>query len=70
MTLRPGRKGLGAIALIGLLCVGGALGIPGVASPLDARLEPSGMYLSWNQMHTGRPGRLAFVPLRVIRARL
>jgi hypothetical protein len=42
------------------------LRIPGAAPPLDARLEPSGLYLTWSQMDSLRPGRLAFVPLRVV----
>jgi len=35
-----------------------------VAAPsLDTRLE-RGLFVSWNKMLNGRPGRIAFVPLR------
>jgi hypothetical protein len=47
-----------------------ALRLPGAAPELDAGLEPSGLFVSWNKMHDRRPGRLAFVPLRVLSARL
>lgn len=47
-----------------------ALAIPGAAPWLDARLEPSGLFVTWNQMYHRRQGRLAFVPLRIVRARL
>jgi TolB protein len=47
-----------------------AVRIPGAAPALDARLEPAGLFLSWNQMHGKRPGHLAFIPLRSLRPRL
>jgi len=47
-----------------------ALALPGAAPWLDARLEPAGLFVSWNKMYDRRPGRLAFVPLGVIHARL
>jgi TolB protein len=47
-----------------------ALLIPGAAPWLDASLEPAGLFVSWNKMHDRRPGRIAFIPLRVLAARL
>jgi hypothetical protein len=47
-----------------------AVRIPGAAPALDARLEPAGLFVSWNQMYSRRPGRLGFVPLRSVTARL
>ncbi len=47
-----------------------ALRLPAAAPSLDAHLEPAGLFVSWNKMYDRRPGRLAFVPLRVIAARL
>jgi hypothetical protein len=47
-----------------------AVRIPGAAPALDARLEPAGLFVSWNQMHRKWPGRVAFVPLRSLKARL
>jgi hypothetical protein len=47
-----------------------ALRLRGAAPSLDARLEPAGLFVSWNKMYDRRPGRLAFIPLRVVRARL
>jgi TolB protein len=41
-----------------------ALAIPGAAPPLDAQLEPRGLFVSWNRMYARRPGRLGYVPLR------
>lgn len=46
-----------------------ALQLPNAAPALDAHLEPGGLFVSWNRMHDPRPGRLAFIPLRVIEAR-
>jgi len=43
-----------------------ALDLPGAAPWLDARLEPSGLFVTWNQMYHRRPGRLAFVPMRTV----
>jgi Tol biopolymer transport system component len=43
-----------------------ALDLPGAAPWLDARLEPTGLFVSWNKMWDRRPGRLAFVSLRDI----
>ena len=43
-----------------------ALDLPGAAPWLDARLEPSGLFVTWNQMYNRRPGRIAFVPLRTL----
>jgi hypothetical protein len=40
-----------------------ALDLPGAAPWLDARLEPRGLFVTWNQMYRRRPGRLAFVPM-------
>jgi len=47
-----------------------ALRLPGAAPYLDAHLEPSGLFVSWNQMYARRPGRVAFIPLRAIAGRL
>jgi hypothetical protein len=47
-----------------------ALAIPGAAPWLEARLEPSGLLVTWNQMYRGRRGRLAFVPLKTVQQRL
>jgi hypothetical protein len=47
-----------------------ALNIPSAAPPLEARLERRGLFVTWNQMYRRQPGRLAFVPLRSITARL
>jgi WD40-like Beta Propeller Repeat len=47
-----------------------ALAIPGAAPWLDARLEPGGLFVTWNQMYHRRRGRLAFVPLRIVETRL
>jgi hypothetical protein len=44
-----------------------ALDLPGAAPPFDARLEPRGLFLAWNQTYRRRPGRLAFVPARLYR---
>ena len=44
--------------------------LPGATPELDAGLEPSGLFVSWNKMHDRRPGRLAFVPLHALSARL
>jgi Tol biopolymer transport system component len=44
-----------------------ALDLPGAAPPFDARLEPRGLFLAWNQTYRRRPGRLAFVPARSYR---
>lgn len=43
-----------------------ALDLPGAAPWLDARLEPSGLFVTWNQMYNRRPGRMAFVPVRTV----
>ncbi len=43
-----------------------ALDLPGAAPWLDARLEPSGLFVTWNQMYSRRPGRIAFVPMRTV----
>ena len=43
-----------------------ALAIPRAAPHLDARLERSGLFVTWNQMYNRRPGRLAFVPMRTV----
>jgi Tol biopolymer transport system component len=43
-----------------------ALAIPGAAPWLDARLEPSGLFVTWNQMYHRRRGRMAFVPMRTV----
>ncbi len=43
-----------------------ALDLPGAAPWLDARLEPTGLFVTWNQMYAHRPGRMAFVPLRTV----
>jgi hypothetical protein len=32
------------------------------AGPSHAELEPAGLFYSWNEPYTRRPGRLAFVP--------
>ena len=40
-----------------------ALALPRAAPPLDARLEPKGLFVLWNRMYDRRPGRLAFVSL-------
>ena len=45
-----------------------ALDITGAAPPLAARLEPTGLYVTWNQMYKRRPGRLAFVPLQTVKS--
>ena len=47
-----------------------ALAIPGAAPWLDAHLEPSGLFVTWNQMYRRRRGRLAFVPLKTVQQRL
>jgi TolB protein len=41
-----------------------ALDLPGAAPWLDARLEPKGLFVTWNQMYHRRRGRMAFVPMR------
>jgi Tol biopolymer transport system component len=43
-----------------------ALDLTGAAPLLDARLEPSGLFVTWNQMYSRRPGRMAFVPMRTV----
>jgi len=43
-----------------------ALDLPGGAPWLDAQLEPSGLFVTWNQMYHRRPGRMAFVPMRTV----
>jgi hypothetical protein len=43
-----------------------ALALPRAAPPFDARLTASGLFLVWNRMDDPRPGRLSFVPLRVL----
>jgi Tol biopolymer transport system component len=43
-----------------------ALDLPGAAPWLDARLEPAGLFVSWNKMYDRRPGRLSFVPMRAV----
>jgi hypothetical protein len=43
-----------------------ALALPQAAPPLDARLDPKGLFVTWNRMYDHRPGRVAFVPLRAI----
>jgi Tol biopolymer transport system component len=43
-----------------------AVDLPGAAPWLDARLEPSGLFVTWNQMYNRRPGRMAFVPMRTV----
>jgi Tol biopolymer transport system component len=43
-----------------------ALDLPGAAPSLDARLEPSGLFVTWNQMYGRRPGRMAFIPMRTV----
>jgi hypothetical protein len=43
-----------------------ALDLPGAAPWLDARLEPSGLFVTWNQMYHRRRGRMAFVPMRTL----
>jgi Tol biopolymer transport system component len=47
-----------------------ALRLPGAAPTLDAHLEPAGLFVSWNKIYDLRLGRLGFVPLRVVNARL
>lgn len=47
-----------------------ALRLPGAAPYLDAQLEPAGLFVSWNQMYARRQGRVGFIPLRAIAARL
>jgi hypothetical protein len=39
-----------------------ALALPNAAPPLDAKLDPSGLFVSWNRLYDKRPGRVAFVP--------
>ena len=43
-----------------------ALALARAAPPFDARLTASGLFLVWNRMDDPRPGRLSFVPLRVL----
>jgi Tol biopolymer transport system component len=43
-----------------------ALALPGAAPPLDAQVEPSGLFVLWNRMYARRSGRLTFVPLRAL----
>ena len=43
-----------------------ALVLPNAAPALDAHLEPTGLFVSWNRMHAKQPGRLGFIPLRVL----
>jgi WD40 repeat protein len=43
-----------------------ALALRRAAPPFNARLDASGMFVSWNQMYDRRPGRLAFVPLHAL----
>ncbi len=38
------------------------LEIPNQAGPVHAELDPSGLFYSWNEPHTRRPGRIAFLP--------
>jgi Tol biopolymer transport system component len=47
-----------------------ALDLPGAAPPFDAKLESGGLFVAWNQMYARHPGRLAFVPSRIVKARL
>jgi hypothetical protein len=57
----------GAIHLLRLSTGGDvALRLPGAAPWLDARLEPKGLFVTWNQMYHRRRGRMAFVPMRTI----
>jgi Tol biopolymer transport system component len=43
-----------------------ALALPRAAPPFNARLDASGLFVSWNRMYDRRPGRIAFVPLRTL----
>jgi hypothetical protein len=43
-----------------------ALALPRSAPPLDARLDSTGLVVSWTRMDDRRPGRVTFVPLRAI----
>jgi WD40-like Beta Propeller Repeat len=43
-----------------------ALALPRAAPPFDAQLASSGLYVTWNQMHTRRYGRFTFVPLQAL----
>jgi hypothetical protein len=38
------------------------LDIENQAGPSHAELEPAGLFDSWNEAYTSKPGRLAFVP--------
>jgi hypothetical protein len=38
------------------------LAIPNQAGPSHAELDPAGLFYSWNEPYTRRPGRLAFLP--------
>jgi hypothetical protein len=40
------------------------------AGPADAALEPEGLYYSYNEAYAPKPGRIGFVPLRRLLARL
>ncbi len=44
--------------------------IPGEAQPAHAELEPSGLYYSYNETGSAKPGRLAFVPVAELSAHL
>jgi Tol biopolymer transport system component len=43
-----------------------ALALPRAAPPLDAQLEPSGLFVLWNRMYALRAGRVMFVPLHAL----
>jgi Tol biopolymer transport system component len=43
-----------------------ALALPRAAPPLDAQVEPSGLFVLWNRMYTHRSGRVTFVPLHAL----
>jgi hypothetical protein len=46
-----------------------ALSIPKEAGPAHADLEPEGLYYSYSETGSAKPGRVAFVPLRHVTAR-
>jgi hypothetical protein len=46
------------------------LRLPNEAGPADAALVPQGLYYSYNQAYSARPGRIGFIPIEKLLAHL
>jgi hypothetical protein len=46
------------------------LRLPNEAGPGDAALVPQGLYYSYNQAYSARPGRIGFIPIEKLLAHL